>query len=141
MKEEIPQLRTLSNLYKNDGLMIVSITIDSAHDAESTLRTFAKDYGNTWTVARDTAGVTGKSKVNAIPTLVLVDQSGYVKNRRVGLTSSGELRAVIESTGTISEKPIITVVTIVVVAVNTVLAMVLTLFWRKKHGHAKNQPS
>lgn len=140
-KEEMPQLRTLSNLYKNDRLVIVSITVDPAHDTESTLRTFVKDHGITWTVARDIAGVTGKYGVNTIPTLVLIDQSGYVKNRRVGITSSGELQTMIESTGTISEKPAIAVVIVAVAAVTIVLAVVLILIWRKEIGHAKNQSS
>ena len=138
-KAEMPHLRTLSSIYKNDRLVIVSISVDPAHDTDSALKTFVKDYGMTWIVARDTAGAAGKYKVDAIPTLVLIDQSGYVKNKRVGLTTSEELQTMIESTGPKYETPIITIVTavgVVVIVVVVVLAVALTLFRRRKHGRA-----
>jgi len=95
-REEILHLKALTTLYPNDTFVIISITVDPVHDTNSVLRSFAKQYEMTWIIARDTAGVANKYKVVVIPTLILIDQAGYMQSRYEGLTEKEVLQSKIE---------------------------------------------
>jgi len=94
--DEIPHLITLTKTYPNSTLVIISISLDFPNVDNSVVRTFAKDMGITWTVARDTAGVANKYEVFDIPTLIFVDQEGNIRSRYIGLTESDALRSKIQ---------------------------------------------
>lgn len=61
---------------------LISISIDPAFDSRSTLRRFADQYRADWVFARDTSLQTQRDyQVVNIPTLVLIDQNGYIRFR------------------------------------------------------------
>lgn len=95
-QEEIHHLKALTNTYPNDTVVIISISVDPMHDSDSVLRVFAKGYGMTWIVAKDTVSVARKYQVTVIPTLILIDQTGYIRNRHEGLTDKTTLQSKIE---------------------------------------------
>jgi len=84
-KQEIPELKRLKSRFGGQ-LVIISISI-SPGDTDEVLREFAEQHGMDWLVARDTAGVADLYDVKALPTLVLVDKSGFIRFRHEGLTS------------------------------------------------------
>lgn len=95
-KEEVPHLKSLTKTYPNSTLVLISISVDAPFVDDSVVRAFVKEYGITWTVARDTDGVGYKYEVFEIPTLILVDQEGDIRSRHVGLTDSETLQSRIE---------------------------------------------
>ncbi len=82
---EMPHLRAVQNEFREE-LVVISIGIDPDYDTVERLKQFRSGFNITWTLARDTAGVSTRYNVTAIPALYVLDQSGYVKFRHVGLT-------------------------------------------------------
>jgi len=97
-REEIPHLKTLSNLYPNDTFVMISVD-SSPLDTEEAVRKWVQEYEVTWTVvppSTDSAGVANKYEIVWLPTLVFVDQESYIRGRYVGLTEAEVLRSRIE---------------------------------------------
>jgi len=90
--EQISDLKILHEEFGED-LTIISISPQN----ETVLKDFRDDYDVGWTIAKDTAGVFDAYDVQYIPTLVIIDQSGYIRYRHVGLTEESVLRQEIES--------------------------------------------
>lgn len=75
-----------------DLVVIVSISVDPIYDSEERLREFLKEYPYAeWIWARDTINLRQTHGITAIPTLIVIDQGGYVRFKHVGLTSSSTL--------------------------------------------------
>ncbi|KYK26907.1 MAG: hypothetical protein AYK23_00510 [Candidatus Proteinoplasmatales archaeon SG8-5] len=94
---EIGHLKEIDQKYGSD-VAIVSIDVDRDED-DAILQPFIAQHGITWPVLRDTGGVSAASGYSAssIPTLVIVNQDGYIKDRFVGVTSASTLESVIDS--------------------------------------------
>jgi len=87
--EEIPHLTEIVNDYDNSEVMVISV--GSSGDSEIGLRQFKKDHNMDWPVARDTVGVFNKYGVEAIPTIVILDQVGNIHYKHVGLAEAALL--------------------------------------------------
>jgi len=88
-KEEIPHLAKIANNYSNSEVVVISV--GSLGDSELGLRQFKKKYNMDWLVARDTVGVFNKYDVQAIPTIVILDQNGNIHYKHVGLVEASLL--------------------------------------------------
>jgi len=86
---EIPHLNEIVNNY--DGSEVAVISVGSSSDSEIELRQFKKDYSMDWLVARDTVEVFNKYGVQAIPTIVILDQTGNIHYQHVGLAEASLL--------------------------------------------------
>ena len=86
---EIPHLAQINEKYSSSEVVVISV--GSSGDSVKELRQFKKEHSITWRVARDTVGVFDKYKVEYIPTLVILNQSGAIHYRNVGLTSASIL--------------------------------------------------
>jgi len=86
---EIPHLNEIVNNY--DDSEVVVISVGSSSDSEIELSQFKKDYNMDWLVARDTVGVFNKYGVQAIPTIVILDQTGNIYYQHVGLAEASLL--------------------------------------------------
>jgi cytochrome oxidase Cu insertion factor (SCO1/SenC/PrrC family) len=75
----------------------VSISVDPTFDNEEHLSSFAKEFNAAWIWARDVSFVSRLYGVYAIPTTVVIDQSGYVRFVHVGLVDAATLTQEIES--------------------------------------------
>ncbi|NHJ86994.1 MAG: redoxin domain-containing protein, partial [Asgard group archaeon] len=81
----------------NDSLIILSIDVDPS-DTEGQLLDFKNDYSANWSFALDTDSLMEKYSVYEIPKTVLVDREGYITFTGTGLTSSTDLRELINQT-------------------------------------------
>ena len=87
---EIPHLKYLHQEFGED-LAIISISV-RAHDTVEKLQQFRQEHEIDWIIARDTVGIREKfGGLWTIPTLVLIDQRGYILYIHEGLTGSGTL--------------------------------------------------
>jgi thiol-disulfide isomerase/thioredoxin len=87
--EEIPHLIEIANNYDNSEVVVVSV--GSSSDSEIGLRQFKKDHNMDWSVARDTVGVFDEYGIEAIPTIVILDQIGNIHYKHVGLIEASLL--------------------------------------------------
>jgi thiol-disulfide isomerase/thioredoxin len=126
--EEIPVLKLLHQEF-NETVVIISISISPEIDTVEKLQLFRQENEINWTIARDTAEVNSDYGINTIPTLIIVDQEGYIRYQHVGLTEQqvlqGEVNEVVPEFGWLS----------IVVVLTLFSAMVITkrrsLFGRK----------
>jgi thiol-disulfide isomerase/thioredoxin len=86
---EIQHLTEIDDIY--DDSEVVVISVGSSGDSEIGLRQFKKEHNMDWHVARDTVWVFDKYGVEAIPTIVILDQSGNIHYKHVGLTEASIL--------------------------------------------------
>jgi len=117
-QEEMAHLKALSNRYRNDTLVIISIDIDPILDTELDVRKWIQKYELDWIVvppSMDSAGVANNYQVTELPTLILVDQEGLMRGRYVGVTEEEVLRSKVEviipEFGTV---PLVTTISLVV---------------------------
>ena len=93
--QEIPHLAQINENY--DSSHVVVLSVGSSGDSESGLRQFRDDHQMNWAVARDTDGALDKYKVKYIPTLVIVDQEGYIYYKNEGVTGASTLSSKIDA--------------------------------------------
>ena len=86
---EIPHLTEIVNNYNNSEVAVISV--GSSSDSEIGLSQFKKDYNMDWLVASDTVGVFNKYGVQAIPTVIILDQTGNIHYQHVGLAEASIL--------------------------------------------------
>ena len=73
------QLKVLKELYEDPDIEIITINIDSRYNS-SALRQFGEDEGITWSFGSSpVAG--GVHQINAIPTILFVDEEGVIRYR------------------------------------------------------------
>lgn len=83
-REEIPALQALHEERADDGLTIVGVSVDAAHDREN-VRTFAGEYGVTYSIWHDPADlIRTRFVVTGVPTTLLIDRSGVILWRHIG---------------------------------------------------------
>lgn len=87
--EQIEHLHSINDLF-GDNIQIISISVSG--DSDGQLRQFALDHNIDWLVARDTDGVGVDYGARFIPTLVIIDQDGYLRNRHSGVVTASVLR-------------------------------------------------
>jgi thiol-disulfide isomerase/thioredoxin len=82
-----PRLSQLKDRLGAQGLSVVGITTDDATSAT----TFADKFGMRYPIAVDKDGETNKTYgVNALPTLILIDKSGVVRDVFIGYDPTGD---------------------------------------------------
>lgn len=93
-KTQNVHLKTISQQYNPNDVVILSITIDES-ESESQLLNYISDEGITWDMLRDTGGVSSYSDYSAssIPTLVIINRDGEIAFRNVGITPADDLAA------------------------------------------------
>lgn len=83
-REEIPALQALHERHADRGLRIVGVSVDAQHDREN-VRSFADDYGVTYTIWHDPADlIRTRFVVTGVPTTLLIDREGRIVWRHVG---------------------------------------------------------
>jgi hypothetical protein len=89
-------LKVLHEKFGED-VVIISISVDPSYDTVQKLQQFRQEYGTDWTVALDAVGVC-KNYWHVIPTLVLVDQTGYIRYTDTGVVGADALSKEIYAT-------------------------------------------
>ena len=113
-EQEIPHLETI---WDENQVVIISIDADPSHDTEEKLRDFKDNYDAPWIWAMDTVDVSGMYKVRVIPTMVIVDQNGYIWTKYVGLTNSETINLEIEQLLSYWGSPILAIEPVTISAV------------------------
>lgn len=89
-REETTELLKLSQRYRNQ-VIIITISTDPNYDTVNRLNTYVEAYGISWSVCRDTQDVNKKYEIDAIPSLILIDQHQNISWRNSGWVNSDTL--------------------------------------------------
>jgi len=82
---EMPALDRLYRQYRDDGLVVVAVSVDAGSDAARLVRRFVADLGLAFPVLLDPAGtVQDRFGVNGLPTTFLIDRTGRIRARLLG---------------------------------------------------------
>jgi peroxiredoxin len=81
----------------NDEFSEKLVTISISPENETILRDFREAHSINWTIARDTANVFRAYNIQYLPTLVIIDQDGYIRYRHERLIEWEILISEIES--------------------------------------------
>lgn len=84
----MPALDQLSVMHHAEGLTVIGV----AREPTSRLRRHLEESPVTYTIARDTGGTLSRYGVRAIPTLVVIDRSGVVREIFVGIEGPATMR-------------------------------------------------
>lgn len=85
-RRAIPYLQELHNKYKDRGLVVVGIALESGTADE--VRAFVKEYQMTYPVVvpPNEAEVQRRARVNAFPTMYIVDKKGVIRYAEEGFS-------------------------------------------------------
>lgn len=84
-REEMPGLQALHERYSADGLRVVGVSIDN-RGAEDAIRSFATDFGITFTLLHDPGEVVPRQyRTVGVPETFLIDADGVVAHRWIGM--------------------------------------------------------
>jgi thiol-disulfide isomerase/thioredoxin len=95
---ELDHLKVVYSAYDSSVLALISIDIDSSEN-ETLLTEYIATQSIPWPVLMDQGGISSWSAYQAfaIPTIIIIDQEGYIRFRHVGVTDSATLIAEIET--------------------------------------------
>ena len=95
---QMVELETIQSAYSESEVIIISIDVDDS-EGEDLISSYIAEKEITWDVLRDGGGVASQAgyDVTSIPTIVIIDQDGYITFRNVGVTQDSELIAEINS--------------------------------------------
>jgi thiol-disulfide isomerase/thioredoxin len=79
----IPNLVSMYNTYKDQGLVVLGISLDQEKDA---LPKFVKEYSINYPILYGDQQVTKAFEIQSIPTLVIFDKKGKIAFREVGFS-------------------------------------------------------
>ena len=88
----LPQIIRIQNSYNATDLQIISIDID-LNESYSQVMEFALEHSMSWIVSLDISLMNGVYGTGYIPTLYIINQTGYVAYQEIGFNYQGVINA------------------------------------------------
>ncbi|RLG91760.1 hypothetical protein DRO34_03555 [Candidatus Bathyarchaeota archaeon] len=92
---EITELKKVQAKYSSNDVEIISVSVNP-QDTVQLLKDYRTDHEITWRIAQDTDNVGIKYAIQYTPTIVVIDDEGFVRFRQEGLVYAEKLYDVIE---------------------------------------------
>ncbi|MBZ0155738.1 MAG: TlpA family protein disulfide reductase [Alphaproteobacteria bacterium] len=80
-----PDLRAVYEKYRDKGLVVLSISIDEGPGALSAVDSFMKEFGLPFPAVLDDGEISGQYGIVSIPTSIIIDKQGAIRNRHIGM--------------------------------------------------------
>jgi peroxiredoxin len=96
-----PILQKLQARYKDSGVKVIGISIDEGVKAPEEVRSFMKEHRFSYTVVIDNGSAKKQYDAFGLPTTVIIDRNGRIRNRHYGITANytrtitGEIEALL----------------------------------------------
>lgn len=103
-RESIPHLNDLYRNYRDQGLELIGMSTDKEGDVEM-VRRFVKTMAIPYPIIMTPDDVSRKYKVTGLPTTVLIDRKGKIRERWVGFNSAIQKQIVLKVEELIAEVP------------------------------------
>ena len=88
-RDSIPAIQKLQKAYADKGLIVLGVSMDQG--GWDSVRAFVKEQGMTYSILKGTDDVTADYQVRTIPMLVIIDKTGKVVKRHLGVGGDDEL--------------------------------------------------
>jgi cytochrome c-type biogenesis protein len=89
-RKEIPELRTLHANYKDRGLEVIGISVDS-DGSDDAIRSFLSEFKMDYTIWRDAnETVQATFRMAGVPTTFVIDRQGVLRWRSTGAIEPGD---------------------------------------------------
>jgi len=83
-RREVPELQALHTELEPRGLRVLGVSVD-ASGSDAAIRSFAEEFGMTYTILRDPGEVVSSTfRIQGVPASFLIDRSGTVVWRHLG---------------------------------------------------------
>jgi len=92
-KAAMPTMQKLNDKYKAQGFMVIGANILEQKDKLAAAAAFKKSAGYTYTFTKNTPGnekLATSLKIQGIPTFLLIDRKGVIREVQVGFSSAHE---------------------------------------------------
>jgi len=86
-KQQVIELTKVHSAY-SDKVEILSISVYGGKGINEELHTFADYYNVKWRIAVDIEGASFKYRITLIPSIIIIDQDGYVRFRHEGVAEA-----------------------------------------------------
>jgi thiol-disulfide isomerase/thioredoxin len=83
-QETIPELVSVEKKYKNKGIVVLGISIDEGRDIATKLSAFSKEHEMNYPILLGSDAVEETYNIRSIPTMLLVDREGKVRELYMG---------------------------------------------------------
>lgn len=90
-RQDIPDLIALQKRHADEGLVVIGMSLDTL--PEEAVRDFVRKAGINYPVVLAGSEIADAYAVEALPTKVLMDRSGKIRERKVGATSDPQAYA------------------------------------------------
>jgi len=95
-KMELPDIESLSKEYASKGLVIIGVSVDKGADPLGNVSGFAASNGLTYQIVIDTKDIADAyGNINAIPTSFILDKSGHIVQKWVGVRDKAFFEAAV----------------------------------------------
>jgi cytochrome c-type biogenesis protein len=89
-RKEIPELRAINAAYKDKGLELVGVSVDSDGSDEA-IRAFLQEFKMDYTIWRDpNEGVSAIFRMAGVPATFLIDRQGVLRWKATGAIEPGD---------------------------------------------------
>ncbi|MBS3906369.1 MAG: TlpA family protein disulfide reductase [Syntrophaceae bacterium] len=103
-KESIPHLTQLYKIYQDKGFELIGMSLDKSGETEM-VRRFVKSMDIPYPIIMTPEDVARNYKVTALPTTILIDKEGNVREKIVGFNSAIGQQIAARVEELIAEKP------------------------------------
>jgi cytochrome c biogenesis protein CcmG/thiol:disulfide interchange protein DsbE len=83
-----PILQKIQERNKDRGVKVIGISIDEGPNAPEKVRSFMKEYRFSYTVVIDNGGAKKLYDAFGLPTTVIIDRNGRIRNKHYGITAN-----------------------------------------------------
>jgi thiol-disulfide isomerase/thioredoxin len=90
--DAIPYIKRIQNSYSASDLQIISIDIDHSESYDK-VKAFSQKYKMSWIVSLDESNMSEDYGSGAIPTMYIINQTGYITYSEVGFNYYGVINA------------------------------------------------
>lgn len=98
-RDSVPEMNMLFEKFKGRNFELLAISVDQGGDVRSTVGSFVKQYGMSYTVLLDDRNASKAFEVTNIPVIIIIDKEGKPVKRHIGFMPglSGNLSKEIEA--------------------------------------------
>ncbi len=80
----VPELIALEKKYKDEGLVVLAVSLDEGGDVTSKLSAFSRDHALNYTILLSNENVERMYNVGSIPTMYVIGKDGTIRNLHLG---------------------------------------------------------
>lgn len=98
----IPTFNKLYQRFKDDGLVVMGVSIDDGPGSIKTIREFARSHDVLYTLLWDNRNVADTYNVESIPNAFIIDKNGIIRDHHLGFSEdefdeiSGEVQGLLK---------------------------------------------